>query len=360
MKRNEDISILITNKAFRKILTDWIGYTDDEKNSVCQEYKITSNDVEELRQLWLGLKFKKSEQTQANVEHELQATIWKLSESKNTVARSRIRQLYDQFAKIAAILIIPLFLYTAYVKFFEEKLHLTDNISQMVTVSSQAGTITNLMLPDGSEVFINAGSSISYPRQFSEGIRKVSLTGEAYFEVVKNAHKPMIVFCRNLNVKVYGTSFNVKSYPDENFEQVTLVEGRISLSSQVGKFNGQDEYFITPNQTITYINELKELEVQNGDTYRYTAWMDGTLVFKNETFGSILNQLSRKFNVEIELKDRNLASVRMDAVFKDENIHEILRLLSLSTSFNYRYIEREKLPDGSFVKSKIFIEKQIE
>lgn len=169
----------------------------------------------------------------------------------------------------------------------------------------------------------------------------------------------MIVSAGNLNFKVYGTSFNVNSYPSENFVKVTLVEGSISLSSKLGKFNGEDEFFITPGQTVTYFNESKQLNVQNVDTYLFTAWKDGLLVFRNTTFESVLKQLSRRYNVNIELKDEQLASIPMDATFRDENINEILRLLSLGTRFKYRYAPTKKLPDGSFERSKIYIEKSL-
>lgn len=227
----------------------------------------------------------------------------------------------------------------------------------MVTISSQAGTVSKVILPDGSKVFLNAESSITYPNHFSGNTRRVSLTGEGYFMVVKNKNVPMIVSARDLDFKVYGTSFNLNSFPSEDYTRVTLVEGSISLSSKIGKFDGQDEYFIKSGQTVTYHEESKELKVENADTYPVTAWKDGLLVFRNTTFDSVLKQLSRKFNVTIELKDRKLASIPMDATFRDENINEILRLLALSTRFKYRYAPTKRLPDGSFERSKIYVEK---
>jgi len=98
------------------------------------------------------------------------------------------------------------------------------------------------------------------------------------------------------------------------------------------------------------------LNVEDVDTYPFTAWKEGLLVFRNTTFDLVLRQLSRKFNVDIELKNKQLASIPMDATFRDENINEILRLLSLSTRFKYRYAPTRKLPDGSFERSKIYIE----
>ena len=285
--------------------------------------------------------------------------IWKIAERKNSSSeKTSIRKLYEQFAKIAAILIVSILFYTIYIHFLKVNPTVNEVTSQMITVKSQSGTITKLMLPDGSKVCLNAGSSVSYPNYFNGCSREVSLTGEAYFEVVKNKKMPMVVSAGNVNFKVYGTSFNVNAFPSEELVKVTLVEGSVSLSSTLGKFKGKDEFFINPGQTVTFYQDSMKLVIQHEDTFIYTAWKDGLLVFRNSRFEAVLDQLSRKFNVDIELKDQTLASIPMDATFRNENINEILRLLSLSTPFRFYYGSPQKLPDETFAKSKIFIEKK--
>ena len=136
---------------------------------------------------------------------------------------------------------------------------------QMVTVSSQPGTVTNLILPDGSRVWLNTGSTISYPNEFSGSTRDISLTGEAYFEVVKDKQIPMVVEAGNARIKVYGTIFNVNAFSSEPFLKVTLVEGSVSLSSPSGKLNGKEEFFIKPGQTAIFNEQSKQVLVQNED-----------------------------------------------------------------------------------------------
>lgn len=359
MKRVEDISILITDKSFQKLLSEWTGLGEERKAEIYSEYELTAKDVEILLQLWFGLDFHSFEHPQTNIEEVLEETIWKLAERKNSPSEKHsIKKLYEQFARIAAILIIPIIIYTTYIQFFKVDQNLPEATSQLVTVRSQAGTIINMTLPDGSKVRLNAGSSISYPNHFDGSTRKVLLTGEAYFQVVKNKKVPMVVSAGNVNLKVYGTSFNVNAFPSEEFVRVTLVAGSVSLSSPSGTFKGKKEFFIEPGQTVTFFDDSKKLTVQKEDTFFYTAWKDGILVFRNNTFATVLKQLSRKFNVDIELKDQNLASIPMDARFRDENVNEILRLLALGTPFRYYYESPEKLPDGTFVKSKIYIDKK--
>jgi ferric-dicitrate binding protein FerR (iron transport regulator) len=358
MKRAEDISILITDKNFQKLLSGWTDFDEEKKTEIYSEYRLTAKDVEILLQLWYGLDFRSFQHPQTITEEVLEETIWKMTERKNSISEKHpVKRLYEQFARIAAILIIPVLLYTTYIQFFKVDKNLAEATSQMITVSSQSGTIINTTLPDGSKVCLNAGSSISYPSHFDGNIRKILLTGEAYFQVVKNKKVPMVVSAGNVNLKVYGTSFNVNAFPSEEPVRVTLVEGSVSMSSPLGKLRGSDEFFIKPGQTVTYYNDSKELTVQNEDAFFYTAWKDGILVFKNNTFATVLKQLSRKFNVDIELKDQSLASIPMDATFRDENINEILRLMALGTPFIYYYESPRKLPDGTFAKSKIYIVK---
>ena len=359
MRRNGDISILLTDKDFQKILSEWKCFSEAKKAQVYRDYEITVEEVETLSQLWSGLDFHQFEHPEAIVENTLNETIWKLAERK--ITRSKIdagRKLYENFARVAAILIVPMILYTAYIQFFKVNPAISPSIQQMVTVGSQPGTITHLVLPDGSQVCLNAGSSVSYPNTFSGNTREVSLTGEAYFEVVKNKQVPMIVSVGDIQIKVYGTSFNVNAFSSEKNKIITLVEGSVSLSSSLGKFNGKDEFFIKPGQTVIFNDDSKKMVVQNDDPFYYTAWKDGLLLFRNVTFETMLKTLSKKFNVDIELKDSILALIPMDATFSNESLSEILRLLSLSTPFHYSYDSPRKLPDGTFAKSKIQIERK--
>jgi|GEM_PF-335664 len=357
MEQNENISFLIADKKFQKILSDWTGFSEKEKSEICKEHQVSIEDVNFLRQIWLGLDFRFPEYPPEKVETALDETVWKIAERKNPVpGKSPMRKMYEQFAKIAAILIVPLLLYTVYIQTGDWSLKHQEGKNQIITVCSQPGTITRVILPDRTKVCLNAGSTISYPDAFNGKTRNVSLSGEAYFEVVKNKKMPMIVSAGDIRLKVYGTSFNVTAYPGEQSGKVTLVEGSVSLSSSQKKFDGKKEFCIQPGQTVTFYNDSKKLEVENKDTFLFTAWKDGLLVFKNTSFEEVIKELSRRFNVDIELTDRNLAPIPMDATFRNENINEILRLLSLGTPFKYRYGLQHKLPDGTFEKSKIYIE----
>ncbi len=357
MNRMDEIIDLLRQKDFQKYLYSWENLSDEKKSNVLSEFNLNHQDIEFARTLLLSLDFKECEQTEDDVDNSLEETIWKIAEreKKLTPSQNKLRKIVTTFSRIAAILLLPLLVYTI---FFRNNITVPEIEPQMLTVISQPGTVTKLILPDSTETFLNAGSSITYPSYFEGNERKVSISGEAYFNVVKNKDMPMVVHTNDLNVKVYGTSFNVTAFPAENYTKVTLVEGSIALSLHGKRINGSNEYKMVPGQTITYAEVASKLAVEFKDPLLYTSWKDGKLIFRNTTFESVLEQLARKYNVQIVLKDNSLASIPMDATFTNETVDDILRLLSYGTPFMYSYEKPQKLSDGTFTKSKIYIEKR--
>ena len=358
MKEEKDQAILIANKEFQKILSTWKELNEKEKGLVCGKYDLKDTaEVDELRLLWLGLDFRVPELEDPTIEYQLEETIWKIADRKGRgiFGNSKFKKIHKHFGQIAAILIVPLLIYTGYLQFYNPSSK-QGKIPHLITVNASAGVVTQLALPDGTKVFLNSESSITYPEYFQKISREVSIKGEVFFEVIKDKKKPMLVSMNNLKVKVYGTTFNVDAFPDENYSRVTLVEGSVALSSPSMKLNGKDEFFIEPGQTVTLYEKSKKLKIDTSDPFVFTAWKDGFLVFENTPFEVILKKLSRKFNVDIILKDSQLASIPMDATFTDESVSEILRLLSIGTSFRFYYEKPKKLNDGSFERSKIYIE----
>jgi len=359
MKHANDISNLITDKEFHTVLREWNTYSTTKKAVVCREYNLSDKELSELYQIWYTLDFNSFEISPVLIENAFDEMVWKLANKKvEKNEKKTVVKLFNQFARIAAVLILPILIYAGYLQFYGHQTEVDSVASQLVTVACMNGTISNLTLPDGSSVWLNSGSTISYPNIFNGDSRQVTLTGEAYFEVVKNRKVPMVVSIGNVNVKVYGTTFNVNAfgYASEKSVKVTLVEGLVALSTPLTRFDGNREFFIKPGQTVTFREDSKKFDVKNEDTLYYTSWKDGVLIFRDTDFKTVLERLSRKFNVDIELKDKKLASVLMDATFKNESLDKILQLLSLSTPFTFRYKEPKKLADGSFEKSKIYIE----
>ncbi len=167
----------------------------------------------------------------------------------------------------------------------------------VIEVIAAYGEQKQVILPDGSQVWINSGSQLSYPERFTKK-RTMHLSGEAYFSVVKDAKKPFIVETECMSVQALGTEFNVTGYPDDDKTTTALVSGKIQVDIQGGK-----SYLLSPNQQLSvyrdYINEPEITRVTADDVI---AKRDGGLVFDNATLPEILRTVERKFNVDITIK----------------------------------------------------------
>ena len=164
--------------------------------------------------------------------------------------------------------------------------------------------------------------------------REVYLNGEAYFEVAKNAEKPFIVHAADLNVKVLGTKFNVSSYPDEPNIKVSLVEGRVKVSTAS---DGVDKFYLSPNEQAVYDKAKKTLSVRAVDAGSQVAWTTGRLVFVNETLFHILKTIGKKYDVQILIQSRKMNTEYFSgSIDADLTLDEILSYLDVDNKFVWR------------------------
>jgi ferric-dicitrate binding protein FerR (iron transport regulator) len=233
-------------------------------------------------------------------------------------------------------------------------------------ISVSYGSKSKIILPDGSLVNLNSGSKIQYGSDF-ETNRKVFIDGEAYFEVKKDTAHPFYVQTSEITIRVLGTVFNVKSYPEENTIETTLVSGSIEIFEQDNKKADKLKKvaLLRPNQKAVF---FKNKDVGKNDRFEgtkstkreitenllsmnvesevktdlYTSWKDNRLVFNNEKFGSLIPKLERWFNIEIENKFPELSSSRLTGKFDLETIEQALNALKIITPFNYS-IEKNKV-----------------
>jgi len=239
-----------------------------------------------------------------------------LEESRTVAKRFK---LYQNLLRVAAVLIIGLTISTLFLSQKPDKPHYAAVIE---TVKTPYGARTSFSLPDGSEVWLNSGSTISFPREYGE-IRNVELTGEAYFKVLKDG-KPFVVKTVLGQVEVLGTSFDVKVYPNENFE-TTLVEGSVKVSNQINQVAT-----LKPGQQsrITAANEIAMNEVNTG---LITSWKDGKLIFVKEPFENVSRELERWYNVRIELQGNRLKKLGYTGTIELETFSEVLELINTTT-----------------------------
>lgn len=198
------------------------------------------------------------------------------------------------------------------------------------------GVTSRLILADGTTVTLNGGSKLSYPASFTGKERRVTLSGEGFFEVSKDAKRPFIVNSQKLSVKVLGTKFCFTSYPDDMNTVVTLEEGSVK-ALPLDKPN-QNGIVLETAQQLILNNYTGEFQCRNVATEEYTSWMDGVLYFRNNTLDEIAKILERKFNVNIRIVSEEMKNDRYFAHFGNgENLDQILKLLSRKRSWRYEY-----------------------
>lgn len=230
---------------------------------------------------------------------------------------------YKKTLRIAAIL-IPLLLITG------GYLYYTQN--KLIEITVAYGDTQHLFLPDSSEIWINSGSNIKYPKSFTGNQRLVYLEGEAYFSVKKDQAKPFIVKTEQLSVKVLGTKFNLKAYSDDENITTTLTNGKVEVSTQ-----SQEKQILKPNEQLTYNIKTSVMNIENISPAETDAWLTGQILFINSSFQDIKQTLERRFNITIDDKT-NIPVSRLYTVkfLKGETLDEILQVLKDVIGFTYQ------------------------
>lgn len=192
-------------------------------------------------------------------------------------------------------------------------------------VSTENGQISKVLLPDGSEVWLNSGSTLKYNTLFSTTNRDLELTGEAYFKAAKNKDLPMIINCSELKVKVLGTSFNVMSYPEHENIQVTLDEGIVSVYND---YSPNDIRKMQSGEMATYSKESKQFSIHKVNTDYYTAWKEGIINIYDLTLEELAEKLERRYNQKFEI-DEKAKSLKYTLTIKNESLRQVLDLVKM-------------------------------
>ncbi|WP_257666631.1 FecR family protein [Parapedobacter tibetensis] len=207
--------------------------------------------------------------------------------------------------------------------------------SDLYTLSTPRGGQYRLTLPDGTGVWLNAASSITYPAAFGEGERRVELTGEAYFEVTHDTAQPFIVETAGQQVEVLGTHFNINAYPDEEVSKTTLLEGAVRVSLSESQVSRQLE----PGQQANIQHEVIQVEdvVDPADAI---AWKEGKFAFDEESLESILKRVARWYNVEVEYKAPQAKNIRFGGTMsRFDNMSKVLSKLEITGDVQFEMIQ---------------------
>lgn len=307
------------------------------------------------------------------------------SEKSNVSLQSVIRNL----GRIAAVFLVPLLAYVAWEITSQSLWEKNQTAIVYNEIKCPLGAKSQFVLPDGTTGSLNNGSSLKYPVKFTGDTREVELKGEAFFDVEHIRQRPFIISTAGLDVKVLGTRLNVYSYPNEDYQEVTLESGEIEL---IQRRDGQETSIakMKPGQHVVYrfedsesgrkdilsdkdlvvIENKEEIEsavsglrpgkqalfqMEEGNLFlekdepeRYTGWTDGKLILRNDPMPVLLKRMERWYSVKFNIEDERINEYTYWATFEEENIDQVLNLLSLTGPVKFTKLPRDKNPDGTF------------
>lgn len=291
--------------------------------------------------------------SEKDLDHLLQR-INELINSEKTqqlnIKHHRAKTIYTWYSRIAAILLLPLIVWSGYQLYTTETTNPASiAVKSRVQVHAPLGSRIHVNLPDGSIGWLNSGSVLEYEVPFEQ--RKLTVRGEAFFDIIHDSLRPLTVEGPHSFVKVYGTKFNVKMWPDEMITEVVLAEGSVEMSPK----NSEESYKMQPGDMFVYdIVENKLIKKSVNPSY-YSAWIEGKLVLRNVNLSQMARELSRWFNVDVEIKGASLEDHVFRATFEDEKLEEVLRLLKMTAPIEYKIIDNRQKSNGDFAKKKVII-----
>lgn len=250
------------------------------------------------------------------------------------------RQSYKWYRtwSVAAVAIVLLGLITV-TAYWQGSRQIQSNFSDIV-VEAPLGSKTKLTLPDGSTVWLNAGSKMVYSQGFGVRDRRLAFQGEGYFEVEKNDEMPFLVQTHDVNVTVVGTKFNFRNYPEDEEAVVELLEGKVALENQLKE---EAVRYLSPNEKMVLHKATGEMDITSAKVKEATLWTENILLFDEDLLPDIVRKLERSYHVRIEIENEDLKQARFYGQFNqlEQNIYEVLDMLVETGRLEYQ--EKDKV-----------------
>lgn len=342
----DDLGELILNESFRELVEgknpesteiwkEWIAVHPDKK----EELETAVNVLKTL------LNARKAAVTTDKNESLLE--LMKLINEERPKSPKTIRSLNSIWFKIAAVSLLVIGLSSLWNVFHVRDIKNQDLAYNEIIVP--LGEKAQIILSDGSHVWINSASKLRYPVKFGEISRDVMLEGEAFFDVAKKYGKIFVVSTRDVKVNVLGTAFNVKCYPGDKKTQTIVVRGVVKVEDIHGN---QKAMIVKPNEMATLqekslscqtISKISSITVNKVDPERLVSWKDQMLVFTGESFEDLAIKMERWFNVNIKIDNNELKSERYNGKFvHNETVYQVLEAIKITTPITYK-VEKDTI-----------------
>jgi ferric-dicitrate binding protein FerR (iron transport regulator) len=265
-----------------------------------------------------------------NITKEIESA----DQTNSPINSKNVRLIFNKWMRIAAMFILPIF--TAAIMYLYMSRNESSTSSPLV-VAVERGQKANITLPDGSRVWLNSQSKLTYTADFNISQRELLLDGEAYFEVAHNPEKPFIVKSKDMAVEALGTAFGVKAYSEDNMITSILMRGKVRVTTPAG------ENILLPNERILYDkakHEVVKSEVANATDF--TGWIHNELRFENESLEEIGKNIHRVYNVEIIFASEKLKYIRYTGTINNNSLESVLNIISLTSPITFN-IDSQKV-----------------
>tara|TARA_R110000868_G_scaffold342507_1_gene603375 strand:- start:165 stop:1175 length:1011 start_codon:yes stop_codon:yes gene_type:complete len=313
----------------------------------------TSEEIEILRN-WLGQKsehkieynFLRLTWVQGNesIQDSKSRVFTHLAESINEHKKSKVRHLNELkptgalwlkiAASIALVSALSLLFYGSFFKTESKEVVL----NEIITKETPKGVKRQVALPDGTEVWLNSGSSLSYASGFTDSSRIVKLIGEAFFEVTKDPKRPFRVESGDIVTTAIGTAFNVNAFSKSSISTVSLTEGKV----KVEYLSKNEAVYLTPGYAAVLHKKSNQLDARSFDAEVDTAWKDGILVFKNAGEEKVLSDLENWYGVKFDLKNASPEQWDLTTRFENETLEHVLKVIGFKAKFKFE-IDNKKV-----------------
>ncbi|WP_202703077.1 FecR family protein [Flavobacterium sp. UGB4466] len=217
-------------------------------------------------------------------------------------------------------------------------------LSSLKTITRQyatrAGEHAKIVLSDGTQIWLNAGSHVKYPVTFKGDTREIYLIGEAFFDVAKDKKHPFIIHTDKMDTKVLGTSFNVQAYPDQTTQEVSVLTGRVNVKSTVTEEN----VYVTPGQKVVFKSHSNKLQAfKDIPMNSISLWRKHIIVFEDAPLPEVIATINRNYNVTVQIANKNLNNLKISAYFKELPAGQVVALVCNIINADY------KIESGTYV-----------
>ncbi len=283
---------------------------------------------EQMKRVWTRFSYVKDDLNNSELLDRIHHQI-ALAESRQNQKKLKT---YRMGLQVAAVLIVGLIV-TSIWNFGRQQSASCPIFMQ--EISTPLASRTSFLLPDGSKVWLNAASVISFPSSFDSHSRTVKLSGEAFFDVKKDK-VPFKVETSGFTVNVLGTAFNVMAYQGEQ-ASVTLERGRVELKRDKSTLGT-----LLPGQQASFSSDQDDVKIQQVDPSLISAWKENRLIFQEEPLEILAKRLERWYNLKITIEDKTLNRLKVTGKIELESFSEVLDLMELTLPINYRYNKDER------------------